>query len=162
MKFFAAYPITPASPILHLLAALQRDAGIVALQAESELAAIIMVIGASYAGVRAMTATSGAGFSLMTEALGLAGMSETPIVIVLAQRYGPSTGLATYTAQADLRFTIHASHGEFPRVIVAPGDVEEVYRLTIEAFNLAEVFQVPVIILSDKHLSESFKTTSSL
>jgi len=161
MKFFAAYPITPASPILHLLASLQRDAGIVVLQAESELAAINMIIGAAYAGVRTMTATSGAGFSLMAEALGLAGMSETPIVIVLAQRAGPSTGLATYTAQSDLRFVIHASQGEFSRVVVAPGDVEEAYYRTIEAFNLAEKFQVPAIILSDKHLSESYKTVGA-
>ncbi|RLG40180.1 MAG: hypothetical protein DRO05_07000 [Thermoproteota archaeon] len=162
MKFFVAYPITPASPILHLLASLQRDAGILVLQAESELAAINMIIGAAYAGVRAMTATSGAGFSLMAEGLGLAGMSETPIVVVLAQRPGPSTGLATYTAQGDLRFVIHASQGEFPRVVVAPGDVEEAYYRVIEAFNLAEKFQVPAIVLLDKHLAESYKTVDSL
>ena len=161
MRFFVAYPITPASPILHLLASLQRDAGIAVLQAESELAAINMTIGAAFAGVRAMTATSGAGFSLMTEALGLSGMSETPILVVLAQRPGPSTGLATYTAQGDLRFVIHASQGEFPRVVVAPGDVEEAYYRTIEAFNLAEKFQIPAIILSDKHLSESYKTVEA-
>lgn len=161
MKFFVAYPITPASPILHLLASLQRDAGIAVLQAESELAAINMTIGAAFAGVRAMTATSGAGFSLMAEALGLSGMSETPIVVALAQRPGPSTGLATYTAQGDLRFVIHASQGEFPRVVVAPGDVEEAYYRTIEAFNLAEKFQIPAIILSDKHLSESYKTVGA-
>jgi len=161
MKFFVAYPITPASPILHLLASLQRDAGIAVLQAESELAAINMTIGAAFAGARAMTATSGAGFSLMAEALGLSGMSETPIVVALAQRPGPSTGLATYTAQGDLRFVIHASQGEFPRVVVAPGDVEEAYYRTIEAFNLAEKFQIPAIILSDKHLSESYKTVGA-
>ncbi|RLG46763.1 MAG: hypothetical protein DRN90_06015 [Thermoproteota archaeon] len=161
MKFFVAYPITPASPILHLLASLQRDAGIAVLQAESELAAINMTIGAAFAGVRVMTATSGAGFSLMAEALGLSGMSETPIVVALAQRPGPSTGLATYTAQGDLRFVIHASQGEFPRVVVAPGDVEEAYYRTIEAFNLAEKFQIPAIILSDKHLSESYKTVGA-
>ena len=162
MKFFVAYPITPASPILHLLASLQREAEIVVLQAESELAAINMTIGAAYAGVRAMTATSGAGFSLMVEGLGLAGMSETPVVVILAQRQGPSTGLATYTAQADLRFVIHASQGEFPRVVVAPGDVEEAYYRTIEAFNLAEKFQIPAIILTDKHLSESYKSIDGL
>ncbi len=156
MKFYAAYPMTPASPILHYLARIQRDADIGVIQAESEIAAINMVIGAAYAGVRSMTGTSGGGFSLMVEALGQAGATETPIVVVLAQRPGPSTGLPTYTSQADLLFAIHASQGEFPRIVSAPGDVEETFYLTAEAFNLAERFQVPVILLIDKHITESF------
>jgi len=158
MRFFAAYPMTPASPILHFLAAVQKEHNLVVLQPESEIAAINMVIGAAYAGARAMTATSGGGFSLMVEALGQAAMTETPVVIVVAQRPGPSTGLPTYTAQGDLRFVLHASQGEFPRVIIAPGDVSEAFYLTIEAFNIAEKFQVPVILLTDKHLAESYMT----
>jgi len=156
MKFYAAYPMTPASPILHYLARVQREAGIMAIQPESEIAAINMVIGAAYAGVRAMTGTSGGGFSLMAEAFGQAGATETPIVVALAQRPGPSTGLPTYTSQGDLLFVIHASQGEFPRAVVAPGDIEETFYLTAEAFNLAEKFQMPVVIMLDKHLTESF------
>ncbi len=159
MTFYAAYPMTPASPILHFLATFQKEYDIVVLQPESEIAAINMVIGAAYAGARAMTATSGGGFSLMTEALGQAAMTEVPVVIVVAQRPGPSTGLPTYTAQGDLMFVLHASQGEFPRVVIAPGDVDEAFYLTIEAFNIAEKFQVPVIILTDKHLAESCMTT---
>ena len=155
MKVFAAYPMTPASPILHLLAELQRDFDIVVLQPESELAAINIAIGAWFAGARAMTATSGGGFALMSEALGQAGMMEVPVVIVLAQRQGPSTGLPTYTSQADLRFALHASQGEFPRAVIAPGDVEEAFYLTVEAFNIAERYQMPVIVLTDKYLAES-------
>ncbi len=158
-KFYAAYPMTPASAVLHFLVAQAERLKIVTIQAESEIAAINMAIGASYAGVRAMTATSGGGFCLMTEALGLAGMTEIPLVIMLGQRTGPSTGLPTYTAQSDLRFAIHASQGEFPRIIIAPGDVAECFNLTIEAFNLADEFQIPVILLTDKHLLESHSTT---
>lgn len=160
MRFYAAYPMTPASPILHFLAAVEDETGIVVLQPESEIAAINMVIGAAYAGARAMTATSGGGFSLMVEALGQAGMTETPIVVVEVQRPGPSTGLPTFTAQGDLRFVIHASQGEFPRFVIAPGDHEESFYLAAEAFNLAERYQVPVVILSDKYLGESYSTVA--
>jgi len=158
-KFYAAYPMTPASPVLHFLIAQAERFGMVTIQAESEIAAINMAIGASYAGVRAMTGTSGGGFCLMTEALSLAGMVETPLVIMLGQRTGPSTGLPTYTAQSDLLFAVHASHGEFPRVVIAPGDVNECFELTVEAFNLADEFQIPVILLTDKHLLESHLST---
>jgi len=158
-KFYAAYPMTPASPVLHYLAAKDVEAEMVVIQPESEIAALTMVLGAAYAGVRAMTATSGGGFCLMTEALGLAAMTETPVVLMIGQRPGPSTGMATYSAQADLLFTIHASQGEFPRVVVAPGDVAECFYLTMEAFNLAEKYQVPAIILTDKYLIESHKST---
>jgi 2-oxoglutarate ferredoxin oxidoreductase subunit alpha len=118
-----------------------------------------MVAGASYAGVRSMTATSGGGFCLMSEGLGMIGMTETSPVILLVQRPGPSTGLPTYTAQGDLRFAIHASQGEFPRVVIAPGDVEECFYATLEAFNLAEKFQMPALIISDKYLAESNGTS---
>jgi 2-oxoglutarate ferredoxin oxidoreductase subunit alpha len=107
-----------------------------------------------------MTATSGGGFCLMTEALGLAAIVETPIVLVIGQRPGPSTGMATYTSQGDLLFTIRASHGEFQRIVLAPGDVDECFYLTAQAFNLAEKFQVPSIILCDKYLLESHKSTA--
>ncbi len=158
-KLYAAYPMTPASPILHYMAAKDTETDMVVIQTESEIAAINMVVGAGYAGVRAMTATSGGGFCLMTEALGLAAMTETPLVLMVGQRPGPSTGLATYTSQGDLLFAIHASQGEFPRVVVAPGDVEECFYLTMEAFNLAERYQVQSIILTDKYLVESHKST---
>ncbi|MFX0168264.1 MAG: 2-oxoacid:acceptor oxidoreductase subunit alpha [Candidatus Hodarchaeota archaeon] len=158
-KFYAAYPMTPASPVLHFLIAQAERFGMVTIQAESEIAAINMAIGASYAGVRAMTGTSGGGFCLMTEAFSLAGMVETPLVVMLGQRTGPSTGLPTYTGQSDLRFAIHASHGEFPRVVIAPGDVNECFEFTVDAFNLADEFQIPVILLTDKHLIESHAAT---
>ena len=158
-KFYAAYPMTPATSILHFLAPLDREFNMIVIQSESEIAAINMVAGASFAGVRSMTATSGGGFCLMSEALGMIGITETSPVIVLVQRPGPSTGLPTYTSQGDLRFAIHASQGEFPRVVIAPGDVNESFYLTLEAFNLAEKFQIPVIIISDKYLAESHQTT---
>jgi 2-oxoglutarate ferredoxin oxidoreductase subunit alpha len=154
-KLYAAYPMTPATSILHFLAPLDREYKMVVIQTESEIAAVNMVAGASYAGARAMTATSGGGFCLMTEAIGMTGMTETSPVIVLVQRAAPSTGLPTYTAQGDLRFAIHASQGEFPRVVIAPGNVEECFCMTVEAFNLAEKFQIPALIISDKYLSES-------
>ncbi len=158
-KFYAAYPMTPASPLLHFLIAQAERFGIITVQTESEIAAINMAVGASYAGVRAMTGTSGGGFCLMTEALSMAGIVEAPLVIMLGQRTGPSTGLPTYTGQSDLRFAIHASHGEFPRVVMAPGDVDECYEFTIDAFNIADEFQIPVILLTDKHLIESHVST---
>lgn len=162
LTFFAAYPMTPASPILHFLAEIQRDLGIIAFQPESELAAINMAIGAAYAGARAAVATSGGGFSLMVEALGQAAMTETPIVIVNVQRPGPSTGMPTHTAQGDLRFVIHASQGEFPRVVLAPSNPREAYELGCRAMNLAWKYQVPVIVLMDKFLAESYWTTEPL
>ncbi len=158
-KFYSAYPMTPASSILHYLAAKENDYNIIVKQTEDEIAAINMAIGASFAGVRAMTGTSGGGFSLMTEALGLAAITETPLVIVLAQRPGPSTGLPTHTEQGDLRFVMHASNGEFPRVVIAPGDVNECFYETFNAFNIAEKYQLPVIILTDKFLAESHATS---
>ncbi|MCW4049630.1 MAG: 2-oxoacid:acceptor oxidoreductase subunit alpha [Candidatus Bathyarchaeota archaeon] len=160
-KFFAAYPMTPASAALHYLIAHEEETGMVVLQPESEIAAICMTVGASFAGVRAMTATSGGGFALMIEGLSFSAMTETPIVTMLAQRPGPSTGLATYTAQADLFFAVFGGHGEFQRIVVAPGDMEECFHLTAEAFNLADRFQIPVIILTDKALIENHKTSAT-
>jgi len=157
-KFMAAYPMTPSTGIITYLAGKAREFGLVAEQAEDEIAAINMAIGASFAGVRAMVATSGGGFSLMVEALGLVGMTETPLVIIEAQRPGPSTGLPTRTAQADLEFVLHASQGEFPRAIFAPATAEDAFWSVVKAFNVAEKYQVPVIIMSDQHLADSYRT----
>ncbi len=154
-KFYAAYPMTPSSSILHSFASAEEDYNIVTKQAEDELAVINMAIGASFTGVRAMVATSGGGFSLMNEGLSSAAMTETPLVVVLCQRPGPATGLPTWTEQGDMLFAVHASHGEFLRVVIAPGDPEECFYLTGRAFNLADKYQIPVIILLDKYLSES-------
>jgi 2-oxoglutarate ferredoxin oxidoreductase subunit alpha len=113
-----------------------------------------MAVGAAFSGARAMTATSGGGFCLMSEGLGMAGMTETPVVIMIAQRSGPSTGLPTYSSQGDLRFVLHASQGEFPRVVIAPGDVQECFYETMQAFNWSEKYQIPVILLIDKYVAE--------
>ncbi|MCI4366725.1 MAG: 2-oxoacid:acceptor oxidoreductase subunit alpha [Thermoplasmata archaeon] len=158
LKFLAQYPMTPASGVMHWLAAHSHDLGIVVKQAEDELAAIHMAIGASYGGVRSMTATSGGGFSLMVEALGMAGMCEIPVVVVESQRSGPSTGLPTKTEQGDLNLMLGAGQGEFPRAILAPANPLEAYRATIKAFELAEDWQTPVLLASDLHLSENFAT----
>ena len=154
MKFLSQYPMTPASSIMHWLAAHAEKFHVVVKQAEDELAAINMAIGASHAGVRAMTATSGGGFSLMVEAFGMAGMTETPLVVVESQRSGPSTGLPTKTEQGDLQMILGASQGEFPRVVLGPGSVAEAYRETARAFQLAEDWQTPVVVASDLYLSE--------
>jgi len=153
-KFYAAYPMTPASSILHTLAKFGPQQGVVVRQVEDEISAINAIQGAATAGARAMLATSGGGFALMVEGLSLAGMTETPIVIVEAMRSGPATGLPTWTEQGDLQFVISAGHGEFPRVVLAPGDAEEAFYLTALAFNLAELMQSPVIVLLDKYISE--------
>jgi len=158
LKFYAAYPMSPSTGILHYLASKEREYNIVVKQSEDEIAAVNMVIGAMFAGVRAMAATSGGGFSLMVEALGLAGISETPLVIINCQRPGPSTGMPTRTEQSDLRFVLHASQGEFPRVVIAPGDVEECFYEIQNAFNIAEKFQVQVIILADAFLCNSMSS----
>jgi len=157
-RFISAYPMTPATSIMEWFAAHAHEYGLIAKQTEDEIAAITMAIGANHLGVRAMCATSGGGFSLMVEALGLAGMTETPLVVVEAQRPGPSTGLPTKTEQGDLEFVMHASQGEFPRIILTPGTAEEAFRAGAMAFNLAERYQCPVIILSDHFLATSLRT----
>jgi len=159
LSFYAAYPMTPASSILHYLIEKERTFGMVVKQTEDEIAAINYAIGASFAGARSMTGTSGGGFALMTEALGCAAMTETPIVAAIVQRNGPSTGLPTWTEQADLRFALHASQGDFLRVVLAPGDVDECFHLAAKALNLADKYQIPVLILSDKHLGETVFST---
>jgi 2-oxoglutarate ferredoxin oxidoreductase subunit alpha len=159
-RFMAGYPMTPATPILEYLAARMRSYPIVVVHAEDELSAINMAVGAGYAGVRAMVATSGGGFALMVEGLALAGMTETPVVVVLGQRPGPATGLPTRTEQGELWFAIHAGHGEFPRAVLAPGTAEEAFNLAVKAFNLAEKYQTPVIILTDDHLASSYRTVA--
>lgn len=156
--FFTGYPMSPASSILTYMAQNARAGGFVVEQTEDEISAINMAIGAAHAGARAMTATSGGGFALMVEAFGLAGMTETPLVIVEVQRPGPSTGIPTYTEQGDLRFMMHASQGDFPRCIIAPGDAEECFFLTAQAHNIAEKYQMPVVVLTDKYLSSSHFT----
>jgi len=158
VKFLAQYPMTPASTVMQWMAAHSQSIGVVVKQAEDELAAINMAIGASFAGVRSMTATSGGGFALMVEALGMAGMTETPVVVVESQRSGPSTGLPTKTEQGDLNLMLGAGQGEFPRAILAPSNPLEAYRATIRAFQLSEDWQTPVLVASDLHLSEDFMT----
>lgn len=155
-KFYAAYPMTPASSILSFMAANEKQFGMIVKHTEDEIAAMNMAVGASFAGARAMVGTSGGGFALMVEALGLAAITETPIVAVEAQRPGPATGMATHSGQADLRFVLHAATDEFPRIVFAPGDVNECFYGTIKAFNLAEKYQIPVIVLTDKYLGESY------
>ena len=155
--FAAIYPMTPINEILRLLVKTKINF----FRPEDEIAGINTAIGAAFAGGRAMVATSGGGFALMTEALGMAGMAEIPVVVVLGQRTGPSTGMATFSSQADLNFTISAGQGEFPRIILAPGDLGEAYHLGVEAFNLAEIYQVPVILLTDKYLAETRFSTKA-
>ncbi len=157
-KFVSAYPMTPSTTIMEYMAGKADELGIVVVQPEDEISAINMIIGAAYAGVRSMTATSGGGFCLMVEGLGLAGMTETPIVVVDGQRAGPAIGLPTRTEQGDLLFAIRAAHGDFPRVVLAPANVEDAFWLTVKAFNLADEYQVPVIILTDQYLASSYAT----
>jgi len=152
---YVAYPMTPSSSVLDFMARYAGDFGLKVIHPESEIAVMLMALGFAYAGVRAAVGTSGGGFCLMTEGLSLAGMAELPVVVIMAQRAGPSTGLPTYTAQGDLHFVLHAGQGEFPRLVVAPGDAEEAYIWSGRALNLAWKYQIPSIILSDKTLSES-------
>ncbi len=154
-RFYAGYPMTPSTGIMLYLAGRAKDYGIVVEQAEDEISAVNMTLGASFAGVRAMTGTSGGGFALMVEGISLAAMTETPVVIALAQRPGPATGLPTRTEQGDLEFALYTAHGEFPRAIFAPGTPEQAFYLTNRAFDIAEKYQIPVIILTDQYLADS-------
>ena len=154
-KFYSGYPMTPSTGILNYMASRAKEYNLVVEQTEDEIAAINMAIGASFAGVRAMTGSSGGGFALMVEGLSLAGMTETPIVIAEMQRPGPATGLPTRTEQADLLFILHAAHGEFPRAIFEPGDPRQAFYLTNKAFELAEKYQIPVFIQSDQYLVDT-------
>ncbi|NLH49096.1 MAG: 2-oxoacid:acceptor oxidoreductase subunit alpha [Myxococcales bacterium] len=155
---YAGYPMSPATSVLNTLAEFGAKAGIVVEQVEDEIAALNVALGAAFAGARAAAGTSGAGISLMSEAIGLAGISETPVVVIDAQRPGPSTGMATRTEQSDLLFVAHASQGEFPRIILAPTDHRDAFYLGAEALNLAERWQVPVFIMTDQVLADAQQT----
>ncbi|UCH78429.1 MAG: 2-oxoacid:acceptor oxidoreductase subunit alpha [Candidatus Coatesbacteria bacterium] len=156
-KFCAFYPMTPSTSVPLTLIAHAEELGLVVEQAEDEIAAINMALGASYAGAPALVATSGGGFALMVEGVSLAGMTETPLVVVVAQRPGPATGLPTRTEQADLEFVLRAGHGEFPRALYAPGTVEECFHLTRRAFETTQRYQTPAFVLTDQFLADSFR-----
>jgi len=155
-NFLSSYPMSPSTGVMIFLSQYASDFGIVVEQAEDEISAINMALGASYAGARAMVTTSGGGFALMTEGVSLAGMIETPVVIHVAQRPGPATGLPTRTEQGDLELVLYAGHGEFPRMIYTPGSLEEAFYLTQRAFNMADKYQVPVFILTDQYTMDTF------
>jgi len=157
VKFCAFYPMSPSTSIMVNLAQHAEKMGLVVEQAEDEIAAINMAIGASFSGSRSLTATSGGGFALMTEGVSLSAMTETPVVVVVAQRPGPATGLPTRTEQSDLELVLHAGHGEFPRAIFAPGSIEECFTLMVRTFALAEASQGPVFLLTDQFLADSYR-----
>lgn len=159
-RFFAGYPITPSSEVLHFLSEWMPKVGGSIIQTEDELSAMGAIIGGSFAGVKSMTATSGPGLALMTEMLGLASMAEIPVVIIDVQRGGPSTGLPTKSEQSDLWQALWGSHGDAPRVVLAPADVEDCFHATVAAFNIAEESQMPVIVLSDQFIAQRRETMS--
>lgn len=161
-KFYCAYPMTPSTGIMLYLAGKAKEYGVIVEQAEDEISAVNMAIGASFAGVRSMTGTSGGGFALMGEGVSLAGMTETPLVVAIAQRPGPATGLPTRTEQADLFLVLHAGHGEFPRIIFAPGNPGQGFHLANRAFELSQKYQIPVFILTDQYLADALWTQDSL
>ncbi|MBN2724370.1 MAG: 2-oxoacid:acceptor oxidoreductase subunit alpha [Deltaproteobacteria bacterium] len=158
VSFMAAYPMSPATSIMTNLSQWSDLTGVVVEQSEDEISAVNMIAGAAYTGARSMTATSGGGFALMVEGVSLLGMIETPAVIVIAQRPGPATGLPTRTMQGDLRMAIHAGHGFFPKVVLAPDSVEDAFQIGRDAFDIAEKYQLPVIILTDQLLQDCYKT----
>lgn len=158
VQFYSAYPMTPATGLLHFMNEHKHKLPIVVKQVEDEIGAIQEAIGASVGGVRAMTGSSGGGFALMVESFSFAGTAEIPLVVLEAQRTGPASGVPTWTAQADLQFVLTAGHGDFPRVILTPGTVEEHFELGQYAVYLAEKYQLPVMILSDKYILESHQT----
>ena len=155
-KFMSSYPMTPSTPLQNFIAGNSTEFGMIFEQAEDEIAAINMGLGASYAGARSVVATSGSGFALMSEAVGLSGMIETPIIIYLAQRPGPAVGLPTRTAQEDLKMALYSAPGETPKAIFAPGKFEDAFYLTHHAFNLADKYQIPVFILSDQYFADVY------
>ena len=155
VKWVSSYPMSPSTSLFQEIVTHANALNIGTLQSEDEIAGLAMAIGASFAGARALTTTSGGGFSLMVEGLGFAAMTETPVVIYNAQRPGPSTGLPTRTEQSDLLFMLHASQGEFPRIMLAPKNPSEAFEVGYRAFNLADRFQVPVLILGDQHFADS-------
>jgi len=154
-KFLSSYPMSPSTGVMVFLSQQMEDFDMVVEQAEDEISAINMAIGASYGGARSMVTTSGGGFALMIEGVSLAGMLEIPVVIHLSQRPGPATGLPTRTEQADLELALYSGHGEFPRIILAPGNLKDAFFLTQKAFNLADKYQIPVFVLTDQYLIDS-------
>ena len=162
VRFYSAYPMTPGTGVMEFIQNHSKEYAVVVEQAEDEISAMNMIVASSFMGVRSMTGTSGGGFSLMVEAMGLAGCVEAPVVIYESQRPGPATGMPTRTEQGDLLFAIFASHGEFPRVVLAPTEPEDAFRITAEAFNIADRLQTPVILFSDHHLSSSYWTIDGL
>jgi 2-oxoglutarate ferredoxin oxidoreductase subunit alpha len=161
-RFISSYPMSPSTGVLVFLSEQANEFNIISEQAEDEISAINMALGASYTGARSMVTTSGGGFALMTEGVSLAGMTETPIVIHLSQRPGPATGLPTRTEQGDLELALYSGHGSFPRIIFAPGNLEDAFFLTQKAFDLADKFQIPVFILSDQFLMDSYYNIPTL
>ncbi len=159
-RFYCAYPMSPSSSILTTLAGWAKTTGMVVRHAEDEISVINTTLGAAAAGARAACGSSGGGFALMVEAISFAGVAELPIVIFLGQRPGPATGLPTWTEQGDLLFATFAGHGEFPKIILAPGDAREMLEAAATAFDLADIYQTPVIVMSDKFLAESHKSES--
>lgn len=155
-NFLSSYPMSPSTGVMVFLSQQMDEFDLIVEQAEDEISAVNMALGASYAGARAMVTTSGGGFALMTEGVSLAGMTEIPVVIHLAQRPGPATGLPTRTEQADLELALYSGHGEFPRVIFSPGRLEDAFFLTQKAFNLADKYQIPVFILTDQYFMDSY------
>lgn len=157
-RFYSAYPMTPSSGVLTALAAWGKKTGMVVRHSEDEIAVINSAIGASFAGARSAVGTSGGGFALMVEAVSMSGITEIPIVVFISQRPGPATGMPTWTEQAELLFAIHGGHGEFPKIVLAPGDHQEMVEMSLLAYDLADIYQLPVIVLSDMLLSESHKS----
>ncbi len=157
-RYYCGYPMTPSTGVLNYMSLKSEEMGIVIDQVEDEVAALNMALGASYAGVRAMTGSSGGGIALMGEAFSLAGMLEIPVVVIDVQRPGPATGFPTRTEQGDLRFIIHAGHGEFPKMVISLRNGEDAFYQTARAFNLSEKYQIPVVLLSDQNLSDSMVT----
>ncbi len=159
-NFLSFYPMTPSTSVALTLIAKAGQTGLVAEQAEDEISAVNMALGASYAGARSIVTTSGGGFALMVEGFSLAGITETPLVTILVQRPGPATGLPTRTEQGDLNLALYAGHGDFPRPVFAPGDVEECFWLTHRAFEVAEQYQCPAFVLSDQYLADSYRSVT--
>ncbi len=162
LRAYYAYPMTPATSIFKFIGSTYKETGILVKQAESEITAAQMVLGSMHAGTRAATATSGGGFDLMTETLSCAGITETPFVVILAQRAGPGTGVPTWTGAGDLTLAVNAGHGEFPRCVISVSDAESSYSTAQKALNIAEIYQLPVIILTEKQIAESLYNISSL
>ena len=160
--FLSSYPMSPSTGVMVFLSEQMKDFDVVVEQAEDEISAINMALGASYAGARSLVTTSGGGFALMIEGMSLAGMIETPVVVHVSQRPGPATGLPTRTEQADLEMVLYAGHGEFPRIIFAPGNLEQAIDLTQKAFDLADKFQVPVFVLTDQYFVDTYYNTPSI